>query len=51
MDAYDPQTIERFDRTVHQAYYWIAIIIVRTAATNTADLLVASNHGLWPSGS
>jgi uncharacterized membrane-anchored protein len=28
---------ERFDRTVHQAYYWIAIIIVRTAATNFAD--------------
>jgi uncharacterized membrane-anchored protein len=28
---------ERFDRSVHQAYYWIAIIIVRTAATNTAD--------------
>jgi uncharacterized membrane-anchored protein len=29
--------VERFDRTVHQAYYWIAIIIVRTAATNFAD--------------
>jgi uncharacterized membrane-anchored protein len=28
---------ERFDRRVHQAYYWIAIIIVRTAATNFAD--------------
>jgi uncharacterized membrane-anchored protein len=28
---------ERFDRTVHHAYYWIAIIIVRTAATNFAD--------------
>jgi uncharacterized membrane-anchored protein len=28
---------ERFDRTVHQAYYWTAIIIVRTAATNSAD--------------
>jgi uncharacterized membrane-anchored protein len=28
---------ERFDRTVHQAYYWTAIIIVRTAATNFAD--------------
>ena len=27
---------ERFDRTVHQAYYWTAIIIVRTAATNFA---------------
>ena len=30
---------ERFDRSVHQAYYWTAIIIVRTAATNVADLL------------
>src|SRR6202035_5467282 len=28
---------ERFDRTRHQSYYWIAIIIVRTAATNFAD--------------
>ena len=28
---------ERFDRTVHQIYYWIAIVIVRTAATNFAD--------------
>jgi uncharacterized membrane-anchored protein len=28
---------ERLDRTVHQAYYWTAIIIVRTAATNFAD--------------
>jgi uncharacterized membrane-anchored protein len=30
---------ERFDRAVHQAYYWTAIIIVRTAATNVADFL------------
>jgi uncharacterized membrane-anchored protein len=30
---------ERFDRSVHQAYYWAAIIIVRTAATNVADFL------------
>jgi uncharacterized membrane-anchored protein len=30
---------ERFDRAVHQAYYWVAIIIVRTAATNSADFL------------
>jgi uncharacterized membrane-anchored protein len=28
---------ERFDRIKHQSYYWIAIIIVRTAATNFAD--------------
>jgi uncharacterized membrane-anchored protein len=28
---------ERFDRKTHQVYYWIAIIIVRTAATNFAD--------------
>jgi uncharacterized membrane-anchored protein len=30
-------TAERFDRMRHQSYYWIAIIIVRTAATNFAD--------------
>jgi uncharacterized membrane-anchored protein len=30
---------ERFDRTAHQAYYWAAIIIVRTAATNFADFV------------
>jgi uncharacterized membrane-anchored protein len=30
---------ERFDRSMHQAYYWTAIIIVRTAATNVADFL------------
>lgn len=29
--------IERFDRFTHQAYYWTAIVIVRTAATNFAD--------------
>jgi uncharacterized membrane-anchored protein len=29
--------IERLDRTVHQAFYWAAIVIVRTAATNFAD--------------
>jgi uncharacterized membrane-anchored protein len=28
---------ERFDRMQHQSYYWLAIIIVRTAATNFAD--------------
>src|SRR5882762_9294356 len=30
---------ERFDRLVHEAWYWIAIIIVRTAATNLADFM------------
>jgi uncharacterized membrane-anchored protein len=29
--------IERFDRATHQVYYWTAVIIVRTAATNFAD--------------
>jgi uncharacterized membrane-anchored protein len=28
---------ERFDRLTHQVYYWLAIIIVRTGATNFAD--------------
>jgi uncharacterized membrane-anchored protein len=29
--------VERFDRAVHEVYYWLAIVIVRTAATNLAD--------------
>jgi uncharacterized membrane-anchored protein len=29
--------VERRDRSVHQAYYWLAIIVIRTAATNLAD--------------
>jgi uncharacterized membrane-anchored protein len=28
---------ERFDRAAHEAYYWLAIVVVRTAATNLAD--------------
>jgi uncharacterized membrane-anchored protein len=28
---------ERYDRMVHEAYYWLAIVVVRTAATNLAD--------------
>ncbi|MBS0219266.1 MAG: hypothetical protein JSR91_00850 [Proteobacteria bacterium] len=30
--------IERFDRFAHEAWYWAAIVVVRTAATNVADL-------------
>lgn len=30
--------IERRDKANHEAHYWLAIIIVRTAATNLADL-------------
>jgi uncharacterized membrane-anchored protein len=30
---------ERFDRAAHEAWYWIAIVIVRTAATNLADFM------------
>lgn len=29
--------IERRDRLVHQAYYWLAIVVIRTGATNLAD--------------
>jgi uncharacterized membrane-anchored protein len=29
--------VERRDSSAHQAYYWLAIIVVRTAATNLAD--------------
>jgi uncharacterized membrane-anchored protein len=31
--------VERFDRAAHEAWYWIAIVIVRTAATNLADFM------------
>jgi uncharacterized membrane-anchored protein len=30
-------TVERFDRTAHETYYWLGIILVRTAATNLGD--------------
>lgn len=29
--------VERFDRSAHEAWYWLAIVVVRTAATNLAD--------------
>jgi uncharacterized membrane-anchored protein len=29
--------LERLDRAVHEAFYWLAIVVVRTAATNLAD--------------
>ena len=31
--------VERFDRFTHEGWYWAAIVVVRTAATNLADLL------------
>jgi uncharacterized membrane-anchored protein len=31
--------IERRDTRPHQAYYWLSIVVVRTAATNLADFL------------
>lgn len=30
---------ERFDRHTHEGWYWAAIVVIRTAATNLADLL------------
>jgi uncharacterized membrane-anchored protein len=30
---------ERFDRSLNTIYYWAAIILIRTAATNSADFL------------
>lgn len=36
--------LERRDSTVNQAYYWAAIIVVRTAATNLADLGAGDLH-------
>jgi uncharacterized membrane-anchored protein len=32
-------TAERFDRSANTIYYWTAIILIRTAATNSADFL------------
>jgi uncharacterized membrane-anchored protein len=29
--------IERIDRVAHEIYYWLAIVVIRTAATNLAD--------------
>ena len=31
--------VEAKDRTAHEVYYWLAIIIIRTGATNIADYL------------
>ena len=37
---------ERYDRGVRELYYWIAIVVVRTAATNIGDLLAGDLK--WP---
>ena len=31
--------VERFERSRHEAYYWLVIILIRTGATNIADYL------------
>src|SRR5471030_1305478 len=31
--------VERYDTAVHALYYWLAIVVIRTAATNIGDLL------------
>src|SRR5258707_1255845 len=36
---------ERFDRSVHQAYYWLTIVTVRAAGTVVGDF-VAGRHML-----
>ena len=36
--------VERFDRLEHDGYYWAAIIIIRTGATNIADYLAFRMH-------
>lgn len=35
---------EKFDTLRHQSYYWIAIIIIRTGATNIGDILAGRNN-------
>lgn len=32
------QLSERYDRAAHEVYYWLAIVVVRTAAANLGDL-------------
>lgn len=36
--------VERFERSVHDTYYWLSIIIVRTAATNIGDYAQQDLH-------
>ena len=38
--------IERTDDRAHEAYYWLAIVIIRTGATNIADYLRHSLPGV-----
>jgi uncharacterized membrane-anchored protein len=40
--------IERRDKYVHEGYYWFAIIVIRTAATNLADF--AAGDMKWARG-
>jgi len=41
--------IERRDRSAHEAYYWSAIVVIRTAATNLADLAISDMQLPWRS--
>jgi uncharacterized membrane-anchored protein len=36
--------LERFDPLTHAGWYWTAIVVIRTAATNLADLLCGDWH-------
>src|SRR3954447_6870004 len=39
--------IERRDHAEHEAYYWSAIVVIRTAATNLADLAIFDFKFPW----
>jgi uncharacterized membrane-anchored protein len=39
--------IERRDNAEHEAYYWSAIVVIRTAATNLADLAIFDLKFRW----
>jgi uncharacterized membrane-anchored protein len=39
--------IERRDDSEHEAYYWSAIVVIRTAATNLADLAIFDLKFPW----
>ena len=39
--------LERRDNAEHEAYYWSAIVVIRTAATNLADLAISDLKLPW----
>jgi uncharacterized membrane-anchored protein len=36
--------VERHDRAIHTSWYWLAVVVIRMAATNLADFLTVDLH-------